>query len=376
MMTLRDNERMIARCVDYEFEDVICDIDDVDLLSPQRQRWYSFQNRIVRALIWRNVSPAVALNPGLKKLQLKRAYDLFVFVCMNPWDLLYLNSIQGWREGCRIAVCWIDEIWSSELKRLKPHLKILSKFDLIVVNCSGSMSVMQKEIRRPCCHLPPGIDAIQFCPYPNPPPRSIDVYSIGRRSDISHKAFLRLAEQRKIFYIYDTLQSSYMFPTNPKQHRQLLANMAKRSRYFIVNTPKIDRPDTTQGQNEIGFRFFEGAAAGTVMIGQSPNSQAFKKHFDWPDAVIPMEFNEPDVGRILNKLDSDSERIAAIRKNSVVQSLMRHDWVYRWRAILENAGLEPRPALVEREQRLKQLSEIVQNANIQLSPHTANIVMG
>jgi hypothetical protein len=43
-----------------------------------------------------------------------------------------------------------------------------------------------------------------------------------------------------------------------------------------------------------------------------------------------------------------------------VQSLLRHDWVYRWRTILEAVGLEPTPALVAREKRLKALAERVE----------------
>ena len=46
-----------------------------------------------------------------------------------------------------------------------------------------------------------------------------------------------------------------------------------------------------------------------------------------------------------------------IRRNNIVQSLLRHDWVYRWRAILDIVGLEPRPALLTREARLKNLAE-------------------
>jgi spore maturation protein CgeB len=185
--------------------------------------------------------------------------------------------------------------------------------------------------------------------------------NIGRRSPVTHNAFLKMAEQNRIFYIYDTIHSTLLFPEDHQQHRQLLANMAKRSRYFLVNTPKIDRDIETNGQNEIGFRFFEGAASGAIMIGQPPDNQAFKEHFDWPDAVIPMGFDEPDVAKILKKLDSEPERLAAIRRNGIVQSLLRHDWAYRWRAILDIVGLEPQPALVARERRLKQLAELAKN---------------
>jgi hypothetical protein len=49
-----------------------------------------------------------------------------------------------------------------------------------------------------------------------------------------------------------------------------------------------------------------------------------------------------------------------IRKNNVIQSLLRHDWAYRWKAILDMVDLEPMPALNVRVKRLKRLAEEVE----------------
>jgi len=148
----------------------------------------------------------------------------------------------------------------------------------------------------------------------------------------------------------------------PQQHRSLVANIAKRSRYFLANVAKINYRSETHGQSEIGFRFFEGAAAGTVMIGEHPENEAFRKHFDWPDAVIQVPYDTANIAEVLADLDSQPERLERIRKNNIVQCLLRHDWAYRWRAILEMVGLEPRPGLLAREERLRKLAEHVQQA--------------
>ena len=68
-----------------------------------------------------------------------------------------------------------------------------------------------------------------------------------------------------------------MEPLDYRQHRELFANMAKRSRYFLVSPAKIDRTDETRGQVEIGHRYFEGAAAGAVMIGQAAEFRGLPK---------------------------------------------------------------------------------------------------
>jgi len=302
-----------------------------------------------------------SLNPGIKKLHLENNYDLLLANCLLPSDLLALNALEGWRQRCRTAVCWLVEIWAGELHKWKGHLKILSQFDYVILNCSASVQPIQDKIRRPCFYMPPGVDAIQFCPYPDPPVRCIDVYNLGRRSLVTHQALLRMAEQKQIFYIYDTINK--LETSHPSQHRSLIANTAKRSRYFFANAGKIDRPSETQKQAEIGPRFFEGAAAGTVMLGEYLQNDAFKNNFDWPDAVIEVPFHSPNIAEVLADLDSQPERLAEIRRNNVVQSLLRHDGVYRWRAILDIVGLEPRPALLAREQRLKELAEDIKKTS-------------
>jgi len=351
-------QRLVSRSIEYEFEDVICEIDDVEMLTPEPYRSFAAGQKVANQLA-RRVSIAF-VNPGVRKLRLDRSYDLFFAVCEFPRDLLSLNAVKGWKQRCGTAVCWLAEIWAGELHKLAGHLRILSQFDYVVLNCSASVGPVQEVIGRPCFYIPPGVDAIRFCPYPNPPIRSIDVYSMGRKSLITHQTLLKMAEQGRIFYIYDTFEN--METHLPRDHRILLANIAKRSRYFLANTAKIDCKSETHGQSEIGYRFVEGAAAGTVMIGEHPRNEAFKKHFDWPDAVIRVPFDAPNISEVLAELDSQPERLAEIRKNNIVQSLLRHDWVYRWRAILDIVGLKPGPALIAREERLKKLAEDVTKA--------------
>ena len=359
MFSQRRLQRHVSRCAEYEFEDIISDIDDVEMLTPEPYRSFPIGQKVANQLA-RHISLA-SLNPGVRKLRLNRNYDLFVAMCQPPRDLLSLNAIEGWRQRCRIAICFLSELWANQLHKFKGYLNILSKFDYVIDTLSGSVKAAQDVIQPPCIYMPPGIDAIKFCPYPNPPLRSIDVYSMGRKSLITHQALLKMAEQRQIFYIYDTFEN--MKTLLPRDHRILLANIAKRSRYFIVNAPKINQQVETGGQTEISYRFFEGAASGTIMVGETGENEAFKKHFDWPDAVINMPFDKSDIAKFLADLDSQPDRLKEIRRNNVVQCLLRHDWVYRWRAILNMVGLEPRPALVAREKRLKKLAEDIKKTS-------------
>lgn len=139
----------------------------------------------------------------------------------------------------------------------------------------------------------------------------------------------------------------------------LLANNAKRSRYFIVNPGLIDQPHLRGNQSEIGNRYFEGAGSGTIMIGEYPTNEEFPRLFDWPDAVIHMPYDFDKIDSIINELDAQPQRQEEIRRNNVAHALTRHDWVYRWETVLATAGLQPLPGLLERKERLKTLASDV-----------------
>ena len=356
MFSQRNLGKIVSRCGHYEFEDVICQVDDVDLIAPQPYRLYTVRQKFANKVA--QYSSIAGFNPGVRSLRLKKNYELFVAIFQSPRDVLTLKAIEGWKDHCRKSLCWVDDLWVSDLPYLKGHLKILSKFDYVLLNCSGSIRPVQDLIHRPCFCIVPAVDMFRFCPYPNPPVRCIDVYSMGRRSDVTHRSLLKMAERGEIFYIYDT--SERMQTQHPRQHRSLIANIAKRSRYFVANVAKINYQSETHGQVEVGFRFFEGAGAGTVMFGETPENEVFHKNFDWPDAVIHVPYDTENIGGILAELDSQPQRLDAARKNNIIQSLLRHDWVYRWRDILNIAGLEPKPALLARENHLKQLAKIVE----------------
>jgi len=166
-----------------------------------------------------------------------------------------------------------------------------------------------------------------------------------------------MVTENGLFYLHDSIAGDQAI--NSKEHRALLANVTKRSRYFIVNPGLIDRPDKRGDQIEIGNRYFEGAASGAIMVGERPNTGEFGRLFPWADAVIHLPYDSSDIDTIIKDLDRDPERQDRIRRTNVVQALARHDWVYRWEAVLETVGLEPLPGLSQRKERLKTLAKAV-----------------
>src|SRR2546425_5042716 len=344
----------LFRCPLYEFEDIVCQIDSTEVLAPQTEKWFDFGHRIAKRIAWHL---PIALNPGIPRIQIKNHYDLFFAVCGSPVDLLMVNTVKNWKDCCKTSICLLDELWAKNISTYQYFLRILSKFDFVLLYYSQSVKAVSEAIGRKCFFLPPGIDALSFCPYPEPPRRVIDVYSIGRRSERTHQSLLKMVREKGIFYLHDSISGDRAINSN--EHRVLLANIAKRSRYFIVNPALIDQPDIRGDQTEIGNRYFEGAGSGAIMIGEHPTNDEFEKLFDWPDAVLHLPYDSGSIGSIINELDRQPDSQERMRRNNVAQTLMRHDWAYRWETVLKVARLEPMPELVKRKQRLMDLSKMV-----------------
>jgi len=348
MPTLRRINSHAAWCSLYDFEDVIRAVDDVQMLELEHGSWFSPRHRIARSLAWHGRHPALTgMNPGLKPVVVDRDYDVFVFVCMNVWDLLYLNAISGWQSRCRIKVCYLAEFYSAQASQYEHLLRKLSQFDCILQSFASSVPAVSRAVGKQCHYVPFAADVQRFTPFPNARRRVIDVLSIGGRSEPVHESLLRLAATRDLFYVHDTVPSALMRPTNPKQHRDLLANCAKRSRFFVVNEAKFGNSEN-EGQSEVGARYFEGTAAGAVLFGRTPTVPSFREEFPWPDPVVNIKVDGTDVEAVLDGLAGKTEEVERVSVRNAVQALRRHDWGHRWKTILQLAGMMPRPALTTR----------------------------
>ncbi len=360
IVSMRGFQSEAFRSAEYEFEDVINTFDYADLLSPAYVP--SFESEVKKKVAnyaGLALNQSKFLRSGCEELVVEKEYDLIFFICQHFWDLTCINDIKAWRDKCKKAVLWIDEIWAKELENHKTGLclKLAKDFDYIFTTQSQSVNAISQLVKRPCYSLPYAVDAVKFCPYPQVPQRHIDVYSVGRRSPMMHKSLLKLTERDNFLYLYDTLKGLEM--RNYREHRTLYSNLIKRSRYFIANKAKFDSGNQIGSQQELGSRFFEGAAGGAVMIGIPPVCEAYTKHFDWTDAVIELPNVTTNIADIITQLDAQPERLQKIRKHNMINSLLRHDWVYRWEEILSKVGLENTPEMLIRKTYLKNLAEMI-----------------
>jgi len=345
----------VWHCVFYEWEDLIGEWESVDTYLPEHS--FQLSRRLYTLANYATHSTRLArvLSPHFDSCTLNQKYDLFFLICADIFELIAINSIKNWRTKCRNAVCYLSECWTEEwLKGREFLLRPLKEFDHIFLGTRNSVDIVSKITGRPCSYLPLGVDMVKFAPNPAARGRTIDVWNLGRRSQVTHQALLEFAEQKQWLYYFDTVKNGNV--PDAKEHRLLVSNLLKRCKYFIANHARADEAGVTRGHMELGMRYFEGAAAGTVMLGKPPAPEVFNEYFNWPDAIIPIPFDAPDIANTIADLEAQPVRLARIRRDNVVNSLLQHDWVYRWRRVLEAVDLEVTPQMLARESLLQDMA--------------------
>jgi hypothetical protein len=355
---------LVAYCTAYEFEDVLAAATGALRVDVTDRRGLEVSRRAYKLARLVSGSPRLASNLApypRNKVVLDRNFELFFPVFSHVYELYALAMIPNWRHRCRRAACFITEVWSDRLPDYL--LELLSAFDHIFLGYVHSVKDVTRITGRPCTYLPLAVDVPRFAPaYPDQA-RPIRVCNIGRRSQITHRALLEEAERTDTFYYYDTvaaggsdLKQRTFHVESPYEHRGMLATILKNSRYYIANRSYANQPEFTIGRDEISARFYEGAAAGTVMVGEAPCSGEFKSQFDWPDAVVHAPFDSPDIVGILANLSRDSERLRAVRRTNVREAALRHDWLHRIRMVFDVLGLAPTEEMQNRARRLDQIA--------------------
>lgn len=364
LLSQRSVANLVAFCLAYEFEDVVAAVADAQRIDVTDRQGLDFSRRAYRLAHLASGSPALArrIAPYPRaRVILDRDYDLFFPVFNNGYELYSLEVIPNWRERCRKAACFITEVWSEPLP---PYLiELLSAFDHVFVGFRHAIQDIARITGRPCTYLPYAADVLRFAPRSIEHSRPIDVCNIGRRSQVTHQALLDHAERQGSFYYYDTVAASganlrdrTFRVDNAQEHRRMLATILKHSRYYIANRSYVNNPDWTADRDEVSARFYEGAAAGTIMIGEAPRIEEFKRQFDWEDALVPLPFDSPDVGHILANLDGDAERLQTARRNNIREAALRHDWLHRLRVVFDCLGLPPTEKMIARAQHLSRIA--------------------
>lgn len=346
VLSLRASSHQVWLASQFEFEDVVAEVDDVRLLAPPglpqtpvRAALHGGLNRARRRLGRPRRRPMVTETTATDA-------ELFFAVFAAPHEIGALPHVRAQLARSAVKVAFIVELWRPQLPSVADYLRQLRGFDHVFLFNRGSIADVEAITGVPTSYLNTAVDAARFAPPVPAPERVVDVVSYGRRLPVTHEALRAAARERGLYYHYDTVRGAFDV-VDHVQHREVLAATLQRSRYAVVyrNNDEPSRVARTGGEESLTNRYFEVLAAGAVMLGSAADTPDFADCFDWPDAVVPIGAPAPDVADVVAELDADPARLARARRAGITQSLLRHDWAHRWRDVLAAVGVEPRPAL-------------------------------
>jgi hypothetical protein len=137
-------------------------------------------------------------------VRLERDYDLFLPIFNHPYELFALATIPDWRARCRVAACFVSEIWVHLLPGYL--LELLAEFDHVFAGVHHSVGEVARSAGRPCAYRsPPTCSASLRPPAPAPRHRRLQHRAaLGDHAPGAHGA----RQKRRIFYYYDTVAAS------------------------------------------------------------------------------------------------------------------------------------------------------------------------
>lgn len=358
----RGLSRHVSRCPGYEFEDLVAaELETADILAPTASRASPLLLK-ARGQVARRSRLYRALPTGLGLSGLGEGYDLLFAYVGLPRDLATLDAFDLRRRAGR-AVVWLQELAAADVPGYGPSLDVLNTFDHVICGLAGTVPALAARLDVPVHYACWGLDALAFCPWPDPPERVIEFYNLSNVSQATHAALLAHAKASGAFYDFPT-EIGIHTARDASEHRWRYADRLKRSRYFYAGTARVrSRAEggwkRAAAQAEFGSRYVEALAAGAILLGDRVSTPEFEASLGWEDAVIPVPYECPGIVDIMAGLDADPARLAAARRRNVTQVLARHDCLHRWEQVLDLVGLPPTPGMARRREALAARAALV-----------------
>lgn len=340
---LRDE---VFRSFDYEFEDFVAAIDEVDWYTPEYRHVSPGARNLAEGLSRKFLK--VPWNPAYRMPAIQQDYEVFYVLCMYVWDLQIIARIPDWSGRVGKAVIYINELFLANIQDDARFLHVLSRFDRIETSYTGTLEALESVSGVTSVFYPSCIDALASAPDPRRDHRPIEVYSLGRGQKRLFNAFKELADHHYWTFIYSTHRVTST--GDYRGNRNRLKHALSRTVFLEVNPAKFDEAHLSENQHELGFRYFEGAGSGCVMVGPVLKNPHFKEVFPWEDAVVVLPEDDDELIPFFLDLRAQKDRLRTIMRANVHGALSRLDFAYRWEQTLRAVGMQPTNQILERRE--------------------------
>ncbi len=287
------------------------------------------RNRLLKS--WYTVDAWPTLGPGP---------NVLLVVGIHPRFLLSIFALGPVLDQFDLRVGYLlDEC---DPRHLNPTP--LTKLDHLFVIGSQFANAVRSLYPVNVSWLPLGINTLSWGNYFSH--RSIDIMGYGRMNAAVHthlqQHFNRSDSDR--IYFHSTFTCTEV--SHPKEHIALQIKLLKRAKislcFEVSNIPRFC------GRSPLLYRWLEGWAAGSTIVGTKPHDPEVAALMDWPDSTLELPSEAADWIPFLESLLDDEAKLAEISQRNYRECRLRHDWRYRLRDLFNTVQL-PIPQTLDQE---------------------------
>lgn len=309
-LSQRDTKKSPAQCCVIEFEDVIIEHLNAELIKPGYGVDKSQEQRIL-------------FVPGLSIYDVDQSLRS---VKTESFDQVYAYIFDAFA----LAQDFKKPNWR---KALSSHYRTIRKIDRLFVPFQRSVVDFERLYQIPVSYMPLGVDAKKYGGYDAH--KIIDVNGYGRQYGSLDKILSERFNQRDSNRIYHhTGHQHTPIIHDVYAHRRLFWQQLRKSKIALAFDPLYADLNNRFPFSFVGQRWIESAAAGCVIVGKRPVCAEMDDLFDWENSTIELPDNANDMADFIDSMLNDSS-IETIGRENAHQCLSRHDWRLRVDDILK-----------------------------------------
>ncbi|HZH38903.1 MAG TPA: hypothetical protein VEX17_02445 [Bacillales bacterium] len=201
--------------------------------------------------------------------------DVLWVILMGP-ENFNLDLFKNWDRGVGIKILYLFDTFESQLPSLRRVLES-TQWDLTITSFQGAIPFLEEHTQRKWYAVPQGVKLERFQPVAKEE-KVISFCAYGRRLEKVHNSIKDYCLQTGKYYDYTT-STAPQPQINPREYYGHYAWHLSHSFFTFCWPVELTNPNRVLTFSPITCRWFEAAASGTVILGQTPNDPSFNNFF-------------------------------------------------------------------------------------------------
>ena len=225
---------------------------------------------------------------GLRKFFPRQPFvlnaDVAWYVLMAP-ENYRLDLFEGWANSCRKKVLYLYDTLPAQYPLIK---KLFSDgtWDILITSFDDAVEDLQRETGQKWHSVEQAADEDLFEPVAIEH-RHIHFSSYGRRYPKVHEVVQEFCNENGLYYDFTTHDGRHPTAEPSDLYKQYAWHM--NHALFTFSWPvEFTNPARAGHLKPVTCRWFEAAAAGTILVGKAPGNNKFNTFFD-KDLVHPID---------------------------------------------------------------------------------------